>query len=127
MFDPGGVAAQALTNSGLSIPHGREDLRATNVGQEARFYDQIAFLLEDAEIMNPSSLGVVDFFDAVYSDEKFADYREDLRTAAGAVPANPLKYYRQYWRRREMSDHLLLWVQLPIDFSNTHLTGVINT
>ena len=127
MFDAGGVAAQALANSGFSIPHGREDLRATNVGQEARFYDQIAFLLEDAEIMNPLSLGVVDFFDAVYSDEKFADYREDLRTAAGAVPTNPRRYYQQYWRRREMSDHLLLWVQLPIDFSNTHLTGVANT
>ena len=127
MFDADGVAAQALTNSGFSIPHGREDLRATNIGQEARFYDQIAFLLEDAEIMNPSSLGVVDFFDAVYSNEKFADYQDGLRTAGGEVPANPWRYYRQYWRRREMSDHLLLWVQLPIDFSHKHLTGVINS
>jgi hypothetical protein len=102
-------------------------LRATNVGQEARFYDQIAFLLEDPEIMNLSSIGVVDFFDAVYSDEKFDDYRDHLRKADGQVPANPLSYYRQYWRRREMSDHLLLWVQIPIDFSNTHLTDVIHS
>jgi hypothetical protein len=127
MFDTDGIAAQALTNSGFSIPHERKNLRATNVGQEARFYDQIAFLLEDPDIMNLSSIGVVDFFDAVYSDEKFDDYRDGLRKADGQVPANPLRYYRQYWRRREMSDHLLLWVQLPIDFSNTHLTDVIHS
>jgi len=124
MFDPDGVAARALASSGFSIPHGREDLRATNVGQEARFYDQIAFLLEDDERSDPTSLGVVDFFDAVYSNEKFEDYRNTLRTASGVVPSNPWRYYRQYWRRREMSDHLLLWVQLPIDFSDTHLAGV---
>lgn len=124
MFDPNGVAAQALKNSGFSIPHGRENLRATNVGHQARFYDQIAFLLEDAEGMNPTSLGVVDFFDAVYSDEKFEYYRDGLRTSSGAVPADPWSYYQQYWRRREMSDHLLLWVQLPIDFSDAHLAAL---
>ncbi|MBW2435776.1 MAG: endonuclease/exonuclease/phosphatase family protein [Desulfobacterales bacterium] len=126
MFDPDGIAARALKNSGFSIPHGREDLRATNVGEEARFYDQIAFLLEDAERLNPTSLGVVDFFDAVYSDDKFEDYEDELRTASGTAPANPWRYYRNYWRRREMSDHLLLWVQLPIDFSNIHLSSFVN-
>jgi endonuclease/exonuclease/phosphatase family metal-dependent hydrolase len=126
MFDPDGIAARALTNSGFSIPHGREDLRATNVGEEARFYDQVAFLLEDATRLNPTALGVVDFFDAVYSDDKFGDYRDELRTASGTVPANPWRYYRNYWRRREMSDHLLLWVQLPIDFSSIHLSSFVN-
>jgi hypothetical protein len=126
MFDPDGIAARALKNSGFSIPHGREDLRATNVGEEARFYDQIAFLLEDSERLNPTLLGVVDFFDAVYSDDKFEDYEDELRTASGTAPANPWRYYRNYWRRREMSDHLLLWVQLPIDFSNIHLSSFVN-
>jgi hypothetical protein len=36
-----------------------------------------------------------------------------------------MKYYRISWRRREMSDHLLLWVQLPIDFSTTHLSRFV--
>jgi hypothetical protein len=121
MFDPNGVAARALANSGFSIPHGRSDLRATNVGKEARFYDQIAYLFENSDGMLPTSIGVVDFFDAVYSDDKFADYAAGLRTASGSAPADPLRYYRNSWRRREISDHLLLWVQLPIDFSNRHL------
>ena len=76
--------------------------------------------------MNPTSLGVVDFFDAVYSDDKFEDYRDDLRTSSGKAPTNPLSYYQQHWRRREMSDHLLLWVQLPIDFSKAHLNDFAN-
>ena len=122
MFDAKGVAARALADSGFSIPHEREHLRATNVGEAARFYDQIAFLLEDARRSKPTRLGVLDFFEAVYSDEKFDLYRDTLRTAAGEVPSNPLRYYKQHWRRREMSDHLLLWVQLPIDFSKNHLT-----
>jgi hypothetical protein len=121
LFDPSGVAARALASSGFSIPHGRGDLRATNVGKEARFYDQIAYLFEDSDSMVPTSIGVVDFFDAVYSDDKFADYADGLRTASGSAPADPRRYYRNFWRRREMSDHLLLWVQLPIDFSDGHL------
>jgi hypothetical protein len=125
MFDPDGVAARALTNSGFLIPHGRTDLRATNVGQEARFYDQIAYLFDDSDGMVPTSIGVVDFFDAVYSDEKFQDYSANLRTASGSIPADLLRYYRNSWRRKEMSDHLLLWVQLPIDFSNAHLNRFV--
>jgi hypothetical protein len=74
--------------------------------------------------MNPTSRGVVDFFDAVFSDEKFENYRDGSRTSSGAVPAHPRSYYRQYWRRREMSDYLLLWVQLPIDFSKAYLSGL---
>jgi endonuclease/exonuclease/phosphatase family metal-dependent hydrolase len=124
MFDAAGVAARALTNTGFSVPHGREHLRATNVGEVARFYDQIAFLLEDAERSRPTRIGVVDFFEAVYSEEKFVLYEDNLRTASGEAPLNPLRYYKQYWRRREMSDHLLLWVQLPIDFSKIHLADL---
>ena len=100
------------------------DLVKCKFGKEARFYDQIAYLFEDADAMVPTSIGVVDFFDAVYTDDKFQDYGAELRTASGAAPADPLRYYRNSWRRREMSDHLLLWVQLPIDFSNGHLNRV---
>jgi hypothetical protein len=119
MSDPSGVVARALMDSGFSIPHGPENHRSTNVGKEARFYYQIAYLFKDAVGVDPTWLGVVDIFDAVYSDDKFADYAADLRTASGLVPAKPLSYYRNIWRRREISDHLLLWVQLPIEFSNT--------
>jgi len=123
LFDPGGAAAQALAQSGFVIPHGREDLRATNVGKVARFYDQIAFCFERMEAAQPTAMGVVDYFESVYTDAQFPSYQDGLRTAAGKRPGKPYRYYRNSWRRREMSDHLLLWAQLPIDFSGQHLAG----
>jgi hypothetical protein len=126
MFDPDGIVAQVLVNCGFSIPHGRESVRSTNVGLESRFYDQIAILLERNKQLNHTPSGVMDFFDAVYSDEKFEEYREELRLSSGAVPSNPLRYYRSFWRRREMSDHMLLWVQLSVDFSYEYLAGLVD-
>lgn len=121
MFEPDGDAAAALTEAHFTIPHGRANLRATNVGQEARFYDQIAYLFADRQDLEATRIGVVDPFDAVYTDEKFADYEAELRKADGTLPADPLSYYRHHWRRRELSDHLLLWAELPTEFANPYL------
>jgi hypothetical protein len=121
IFDETGLAVNALINAGFQIPHGREDLPATNVGQEARYYDQIAYRFADRPNLAPNRIGVIDFFDAIYSDAKFEAYRDELRTAAGAVPANPRSYYRNHWRRRQMSDHLVLWAELPVDFGTGYL------
>ncbi len=121
IFDEAGLAVTALTDAGFRIPHGRPDLPATNVGQDARYYDQIAYLFADRPNLAPNRIGVVDFFEAVYSDVKFDAYKEEVRTAEGAVPANPRSYYRNPWRRRQMSDHLVLWAELPIDFGGAYL------
>jgi len=121
MFSPDGRAAAALVDAGFKIPHGRADLRATNVGEEARFYDQVASLFADHPDVEPLRIGVVDPFDAVYSDAKFPTYEHELRKADGDPPADPLSYYRNHWRRRELSDHLLLWAELPTEFADPYL------
>jgi endonuclease/exonuclease/phosphatase family metal-dependent hydrolase len=123
IFDETGLAVTALTDAGFRIPHGRADLSATNVGQDPRYYDQIAYRFADRPSLAPNRIGVVDFFEAVYSDAKFEAYRDELRTADGAVPANPRSYYRNHWRRRQMSDHLVLWAELPIDFGGAYLSS----
>jgi endonuclease/exonuclease/phosphatase family metal-dependent hydrolase len=121
MFDPDGQAAQALGEAGFGIPHGREDLRPTNVGRDARFYDQIAYMFGGQPGLVPVRIGVVDPFEVVYSDAKFPDYEDELRKADGKPPANRLSYYRNHWRRRELSDHLILWAELPIEFAGAYL------
>ncbi len=121
MFKPDGDAANALDQAGFTIPHGRKDLRPTNVGKSARFYDQIAYLFGDHPNLEPVRIGVVDPFDAVYSDAKFAGYEDELRKADGNPPTNRLSYYRNHWRRRELSDHLLLWAELPVEFAQPYL------
>ena len=120
-FDDQSPAFQALNEAGFTIPHQRADLPKTNVGQDARYYDQIAYLFADARRLQPVNMGVVDFFESVYSDAKFPDYEAELRTSAGNVPANPFSYYRNTWRRNQMSDHLPLWLELRIDFAAPYL------
>jgi endonuclease/exonuclease/phosphatase family metal-dependent hydrolase len=121
MFNPDGEAAQALKTAGFEIPHGREDLRATNVGRDARFYDQVAYIFADHPEVKPERIGVVDPFDVIYSDAKFPDYEDEIRKADGTPPSNKFSYYKNHWRRREMSDHLLLWAELPIEFAARYL------
>jgi hypothetical protein len=49
-----------------------------------------------------------------------------LVKADGSVPSNRRSYYRNHWRRRQMSDHLLMWVELPIEFAGPYLTATAN-
>jgi len=121
IFHDNALGVQALESNGFTIPHTRSDLRQTNVGQQARFYDQILHRFPLAERPDVIRMGVVDPFDAVYSDGKAGDYLAELRTASGAIPADPDRYYRVDWRRDEMSDHLVLWSELQIDFARQYL------
>ena len=124
IFEPDGEAMEALEAAGFQIPVGRANLRATNVGLEGRYYDQIAYLFLGHADLAPTRIGVIDPFEVVYSDAKFVDYEDELRTAGGDVPGDPLRYYRNTFRRRELSDHLPLWAELPIEFANDYLEQV---
>lgn len=126
IFDEQSPTFQALVDAGFTIPHQRAQLPPTNVGQDARFYDQIAYLFADARRLRPVDMGVVDFFESVYSNAKFSDYQAELRTSTGSVPSNPDAYYRNTWRRNQMSDHLVLWLELKIDFAAPYLSGLAN-
>jgi endonuclease/exonuclease/phosphatase family metal-dependent hydrolase len=121
LFHENAEGLQALQAAGFTLPHGRADLRPTNVGRDARYYDQILYRFPDATHLDPVRVGVVDPFDAVYSNDKLGQYENELRIASGAPPADPESYYRTHWRRREMSDHLLLWSELRIDFGHQYL------
>ncbi|MFT5392911.1 MAG: endonuclease/exonuclease/phosphatase family metal-dependent hydrolase [Gammaproteobacteria bacterium] len=122
IFNPRSEAVAAFESVGFHIPHEREHLRASNAGKDARYYDQIAFAFDDA-VPAPHQMGVVDVFEAVYTDEKFAEYAPTLRTASGRIPANVGSYYRHHWRRRQMADHAVLWAELSVDFSGEYLRG----
>ena len=54
------------------------------------------------------------------SKKKDAKKEIDGLRAAGASDASLKKYYHK-WRTFQMSDHLPLWVELEIDFSNEYL------
>ncbi|NMM43735.1 endonuclease/exonuclease/phosphatase family protein [Rhodospirillaceae bacterium KN72] len=120
-FNPTSQAFRAMIDHGFTIPVGRQELEQSNAGAKARFYDQIAYYLKDADIA-PSRMGVLNLFEAFYTDAQFeADFEPWITKADGSIPSDKRKYYRTYYRRDQLSDHFPLWIELPIDFGNAYL------
>ena len=123
---PSDIVMQALDGSDFVVPDAiREhpsDLGGTN------HYDQIAFRIKLNENMTVFSdeqkAGAFNFAQTIYRDNL-----EDAETYKQYFPANQknktgdelLSYYKTHWRTRQMSDHLPLWVELKIDFSDQYL------
>jgi len=94
-------------------------------------FDQMAFISQDydpeivQERLTRCKAGVFNFFDAVYREKDEAVYRQEM--SAGYAKAKNARdkttYYRQ-WRTFHMSDHLPMWMELPIDFGKEYLERV---
>lgn len=119
----------------LEIPEG------TNVKRD-KFYDQIAYWSPPRHKRNEpvkvevKRAGVFDFFKHVYRmGDDDPDNREETvysglmdekfrkASAAGETRAHSWKY--KEWRTYQMSDHLPMWVELRIDFSDEYLKEII--
>ncbi len=130
IFKPNNATFNKIVKN-FYIPESLQSL-PSNVSQN-KHYDQIAFrspyLKSFLERGEKANAGVFNFFDYVYTldDEEtfidnmgrsyYHDSDDDLRTDRGKA-----RYYRQYWRTHQMSDHLPMWIQLPIDRSKDYLS-----
>lgn len=121
IFRPEDVTFQAITNAGFVVPQKLQKL-PNNFGQD-RHYDQIAFLSpEIASDLELCEAGVFNAFKFVYRDEDEALYAEAMGEKYAQKPsgAEKTKYYR-LWRTFQLSDHLPMWIELKIDFSERYL------
>ena len=121
---------KALENNGFFVP-GAIKQHPSDLGG-TKHYDQIAFNLnldkdmvlfpEDSE----KKAGAFDFTKSVYTPSDLSIYREffDAKNTDGKTEAEIKKYYLSTWRTFQMSDHLPLWVELKIDFSNQYLEKI---
>jgi len=74
--------------------------------------------------------GVIEFFESVYRQEDLPLYREALTAkreddddkAKMADDAKAWRYYRDTYRKRQVSDHYPIWVELEIDGTDAFLT-----
>ena len=80
--------------------------------------------------------GVFDYFDLIYRNEDYEAYIPAMMNGnTEDDPSNPLvydthgnvrsekqrrTYYRNHWRR-QMSDHLVMWLELRIDYGKEYL------
>jgi endonuclease/exonuclease/phosphatase family metal-dependent hydrolase len=135
--DPSNPAYSAITQNGFVIPQSLHNVPPTNVGSVPRFYDQIALKTRENNLAPSGRGGVFDYFEVIYRDEDYDDYvsammdgkaEDDLDNqlmfdTKGRLRSEDQRqaYYRNHWRRRQMSDHLPMWLELQIDFGQDYL------
>jgi hypothetical protein len=130
IFTPSDKTFKALVQAGFFIPEQLQKL-PSNIDQN-KHYDQMAFISHayDPKIVQERltrcKAGVFNFFESVYRDEDETVYRAEMDEgyAKAKTPRDKTNYYRQ-WRTFHMSDHLPMWLELPIDFGKEYLEHVV--
>ena len=129
--DVDGDYMKALEKNGFFIPDAIKqhpsDLGGTH------HYDQIAFNLNPDTGMTVFSekgqkAGTFNFTKTVYTSQDLEIYRKYFpsKIMQGKTEREIEKYYLSSWRTFQMSDHLPLWVELNIDFSDRYLEKIKN-
>jgi endonuclease/exonuclease/phosphatase family metal-dependent hydrolase len=134
---PSNAAYSAIIDNGFLIPESLQDIPPSNVGNDPRFYDQIALKTRENDLEPTGRGGVFDFFEVVYRDADYNDHVPAMMEGkAEDDPDNRLTfdskgkkrtedkrqaYYRNHWRRQQMSDHLPMWIELKIDHGQDYL------
>jgi hypothetical protein len=94
-----------------------------------KHYDQIAFLVRKDELelgTSENNAGVLNYYKAVYTEDE-AEIYYPLGMVNGKWPDTPVKrktYFAKEWRTWQMSDHLPLFVELRIDFTDKYLKRI---
>lgn len=119
----------ALEKNGFFIPDCIKE-HPTDLGK-TKHYDQIAFNLKLDKTMTIFSeknqkAGAFNFTESVYTPDDWAVYQQhfDKKYTEGKTEKDIQKYYASKWRTFEMSDHLPLWVELKVDFSDQYLERI---
>ena len=124
---------KALTRNGFSVP---PELQDTTNMDRSKYYDQIAFMLRKNQLQLGDSrpnAGVYDYYRVIYKPETYKTYyplaanQEPWETdeqGSSLDEAGRKAYFTNTWRTFQMSDHLPLWVELKIDFSEAYLQAI---
>ena len=129
IFNQGDATMKALESKGFYIPNAIKK-HPTDLGKN-KFYDQIAFNLKldkDMTVFSEAEqrAGAFDYTETIYPPQDVSIYQEffDEKYVNGKTTQQIEKYYLTTWRTYQMSDHLPLWIELQIDFSNQFLKKI---
>lgn len=128
IISPQHETMQALDAAGFHIP---TKLHTTNLGN-SHHYDQIAVKAADSRFAVLKS-GVFDMLAHVYRDADADHYVDHVKPDTIAMDAKKkprprdkqIAYFKQFFRRHQMSDHKLLWCEIRTDFSADYLDDII--
>lgn len=128
IFSPKDTTFKQLTDAGFVVPPELSDLPSNAI--KNKYYDQIAFRVSEDRLDSTGKAGVFDFYESVFRNE--AEDREHYiphigkayyETSRGKkrTASSQKTYYKTYWRTHQMSDHLPMWVELKVDYSDRFL------
>jgi endonuclease/exonuclease/phosphatase family metal-dependent hydrolase len=126
----GDATFKALEKNGFYIPDAIK-AHPSDLGKTSH-YDQIAFNLKlnaDMTVFSEQEqrAGAFNFTESIYTPEDLDVYLKyfDEKNVKGKTAAAIEKYYLSTWRTFQISDHLPLWVELKIDFSDAYLKRLV--
>lgn len=134
IVSPNHRTMEALLSNGFQIPENLQNFK-TNLSKN-KHYDQIAFKQHDKRL-EFGGAGVFDFRDAVFREADFLMYYNDMKSEMRDFHLKGRKkglprtedekkdYYYKEWITWQMSDHLLLWTELKVDFTKSYLTSLL--
>lgn len=134
IFKPTDETFQQLTNAGFVVPPELSELPSNAV--KNKYYDQIAFRISEDRLDTTGKAGVFDFYQSVFRDiEEDRDHYIPIigdayyKTSRGTPRSerSQKSYYKTYWRTHQMSDHLPMWVELKVNYSDRFLERKLET
>lgn len=121
IFSRDDVTMKALTDAGFTVPEELQPLPGSNLDR-SKHYDQIAYMARPFRFGTTGRAGVFDYYQSVFPKNDDATYAS-LMPEKYKTAANPKRYYND-WRTFQMSDHLVLWVELRTDFAPEYLKNL---
>jgi endonuclease/exonuclease/phosphatase family metal-dependent hydrolase len=129
IVDTSDLTMKALEKNKFVIPEAIKQ-KPTDMGG-TKHYDQIAFKLKEGEHMyvfseKDQKAGAFNFFEFLYTPAELPIYKPCFspKNTEGKTDKQLETYYLSKWRTFQISDHLPLWVELKIDFSDQFLKGL---
>ena len=93
-----------------------------------KHYDQIAFNLhleEGIKVLDDDvKSGAFNFVKSIYNENDYEEYIDVMPNNDDGVKRtgeDAKKYFKQYYRINEISDHKPLWMALNVDFSDQYI------
>ena len=124
IFKPSDNTMAAITEAGFVVPERIQSLPSNAI--QNKHYDQIAFRVREDRFGATGRAGVFNYYETVFGEEDeslYAPYMGEAyhTTSKGKPRQDKSAYYLTYWRTHQMSDHLPMWVELTIDYSDEYL------
>lgn len=115
---------KALLKGDFKIPGELQKTEGSNL-DKSKYYDQIVYRDKKGDIKFTEMAGVFDFYKYVFTEQDMDTYKTDYNilmkfNKKKAVDKMTPKIYKE-WKTFQMSDHLPLWVEFKIDFSEQYL------